>query len=99
MARAATATVDTIAIRVSDVSGQKNVRASAVSAYSTVGELVNGLLAKMGLKRRDVEGRPLEYHARLAREGRHLNGSELVGDALKDDDHIVLQPDIHAGGC
>jgi hypothetical protein len=98
MAQAATATVDTIALRVSDVSGQKSVKASAIPAYSTVGELVNGLLAKMGLKRQDVEGRPLEYRARLEREGRHLNGAELVGDALKNEDHIVLQPDIHAGG-
>ncbi len=100
MAQAATAaTMDTVAVRVSDVSGQKSVRASAIPAYSTVGELVSGLLAKMGLKRQDVEGRPLEYHARLEREGRHLNGSELVGDALKEDDHIVLQPDIQAGRC
>ena len=87
-----------IGLRISDVSGQKTVKASAVPAYTSVGELVHGLLAKMGLARNDVEGRPLNYHARLERVGRHLNSSELVGDVLQDEDHIVLQPNIDAGG-
>lgn len=90
----ATATLD---LRVSDVSGQRTARASGVSPSSTVGELVNGLLAKMSLQRNDVAGQPLQYRARLEREGRHLHSSELVGDALETDDHIVLQPEIHAG--
>lgn len=94
MSQAATMT---IGLRASDVSGQKSVRAPAVPAYSTIGELVQGLLAKMGLVRNDIEGRPLQYRARLDREGRHLHGSERVGDALKEDDHIVLQPNIDAG--
>ena len=91
------AAVMTIGLRASDVSGQKAVRAAAVPASSTIGELVQGLLAKMGLARNDVEGRPLQYRARLEREGRHLNGAERVGDALKEDDHLVLQPNIDAG--
>jgi hypothetical protein len=45
-----------------------------------------------------VEGRPLDYSARLDREGRHLNSSEIVGDALKEGDEIVLTPNIDAGG-
>ncbi|MGD0948410.1 MAG: hypothetical protein ABSA52_13360 [Candidatus Binatia bacterium] len=87
-----------LGLRASDVSGQKTVRASAVPVDATVGELVQGLLAKMGLNRNDVEGRPLNYYARLDREGRHLNGSEIVGDALKEGDEIVLTPNIDAGG-
>lgn len=86
-----------IGLRISDVSGQKTVKASAVPRHFTVGELVQGLLARMGLARNDVEGRPLHYRARLEREGRHLHGSELVGDALEDDDLLVLQPNIDAG--
>jgi hypothetical protein len=87
----------TLGLRASDVSGQKAVRASAVPTSFTVGELVRQLIAKMGLARNDVEGRPLAYQARLDREGRHLNGAETVGDALQEDDEIVLTPNIDAG--
>ena len=65
-----------------DVTGQKKVKVSSVPAEATVRELVHGLLAKMGLVRQDLAGQPLEYRARLEREGRHLNDSELVSDAL-----------------
>ena len=88
----------TLGLRVSDVTGQKSARASAVPLSSTIGELVQGLLAKMGLARADADGRPLQYYARLEREGRHLNGSELVGDSLQDDDELTLTPNIEAGG-
>ena len=87
----------TLGLRATDVSGQKTVRASAIPADATIGELVQGLLAKMGLSRNDTEGRPLQYYARLDRDGRHLNGSEIVGDALREDDEIVLTPNIDAG--
>jgi len=87
----------TLGLRASDVSGQKTVRAAGVPANFTVGELVQGLIAKMGLARNDVEGRPLDYQARLNREGRHLRGAETVGDALREDDEIVLTPNIDAG--
>ncbi|HVO28047.1 MAG TPA: hypothetical protein VMW56_30955 [Candidatus Margulisiibacteriota bacterium] len=88
----------TLGLKVSDVSGQKAVRATAVPLTSTIGELVQGLLAKLGLARHDAEGRPLHYHARLEREGRHLNGSELVGDSVQDGDELTLAPNIEAGG-
>lgn len=87
-----------LGLKVSDVSGQKAVRAASVPLTSTIGELVQGLLAKMGLSRNDSEGRPLQYYARLEREGRHLNGSELVGDSLQEDDELTLTPNIEAGG-
>ncbi len=80
-----------------DVTKQKKMRVSDVSSDSTVRELVQGLLARMRLVDKDVEGRPIEYRARLEREGRHLHDSELVGDALLPDDEIVLQPKINAG--
>ena len=93
----ATAAAATLALRVSDVSGQKSVRASGVERTSTIGELVQGLLAKMGLARNDAEGRPLSYYARLEREGRRLNATELVGESIEDDDEITLTPNISAG--
>ncbi len=94
----AQATAMTLGLRVNDVSGQKSAHASAVPLTATIGELVQGLLVKMGLARSDADGRPLHYYARLEREGRHLNGSELVGDSLQDDDELTLTPNIEAGG-
>jgi hypothetical protein len=85
-------------LRVSDVSGQKMAKASSVPITSTIGELVDGLLAKMGLARVDAQGRPLHYYARLEREGRHLNGAETVGEALQEGDELTLTPNIDAGG-
>jgi hypothetical protein len=93
----ATATM-TLGLTVSDVSGQKHVRASAVPTHVTISELVQRLIAKLGLARTGCAGQPLEYHARLDREGRHLHGTETVGDALQEDDALVLTPDIDAGG-
>ena len=98
MTEATATATSSIGLRVSDVSGQKTVRAAGVPGYTTVAELVQGLLHKIGLPRNDAEGRPLSYRARLNREGRHLNGNERVGEALKEDDHVVLQPNIDAGG-
>lgn len=94
MGQAATTTVG---LRASDVTGQKVVRAPAVPATFTVTQLVDRLIAKMGLSRNDAAGQPLSYQARLDREGRHLHGAETVGDALREGDSIVLTPNIDAG--
>lgn len=85
-------------LEVSDVSGQKRMTVDEYGAGATVGELVERLLAEMDLMREDGDGRPLTYHARLEREGRHLHASERVGDALQSGDRLVLQPNIDAGG-
>jgi len=87
-----------LGLRVSDVSGQKTVKASSIPLSATIGEVVDGLLAKMGLARIDAQGRPLNYYARLEREGRHLNGSETVGESLQEGDELTLTPNIDAGG-
>lgn len=86
-----------LSLQVNDVSGQKPFKVSNVPEDSTVGELIQGMLAQMSLPQNDVSGRPLTYHARLEREGRHLHASERVGDALQTDDQIILQPNIDAG--
>jgi len=88
-----------ISLQARDVSRQKLVRVDEVPPDATVGEMVQGLLGGgMNLPQTDAEGRPLNYHARLEREGRHLHASERVGDVLQKDDEIVLQPNIQAGG-
>jgi hypothetical protein len=83
---------------VSDVSGQKMVRVSYVANDATVSELVRGVLPGMQLPQNDAAGRPLTYHARLEREGRHLQASERVADTLQPGDRVVLQPNVDAGG-
>jgi hypothetical protein len=86
-------------LQVSDTSGQKRAMVNNVPGNSTVGELISGLLAGMQLPQNDTSGRPLVYHARLEREGRHLHGSEVVADALKSGDELVLTPNIEAGAA
>lgn len=87
---------ENVSILARDVSGQRHFRV-APEAESTVGEMLKNMLARMGLVTRDREGRPLEYRARLEREGRQLNPSEIVGDVLETEDEIVLTPRIQAG--
>jgi len=87
----------TIGITASDTSGQRSVRVKNVPADSTVGELLDVLMPRMNLGSAGANGNRLPMAARLDREGRHLNRSELVRDALRDQDHIVLHPQIMAG--
>ena len=94
MAEAMTATLD---IHARDVTGQKRFSISDIPVEQTVGEFVKSLIGRLTLVDRDHEGRPLEYRARLEREGRQLHGSELLRDALENDDEIVLTPWISAG--
>jgi hypothetical protein len=86
-----------IPLEISDVSGQKVFSVTNAPANNTVGELVHEMLGKMNLPRNDASGAPLTYQARLEREGRHLNASERIGDALERGDKLTLQPNIDAG--
>ncbi len=92
-----TTATGSLAFQASDVSGQKTLKLKGVPADASVGEVIQSLLPRMRLPPHDVEGRPLTYQVHLEREGRHLHASETVGDALQEDDHIVLQPNIMAG--
>jgi hypothetical protein len=82
---------------VTDVSGQKVMGVKGVPVDATVGELIDGLLDRMRLPANDSGGRPLTYHARLDREGRHLQGTERVAEAVQTGDRLVLQPNVDAG--
>lgn len=93
----ATAVMNT-EFEVSDVTGQKVLAVTQVPTDATVGELMRGLIGRMRLPPNDTAGRPLTYHARSDREGRHLLGSERVADAVLPGDRVVLQPNVDAGG-
>jgi hypothetical protein len=84
---------------VSDVTGQKVLAVSDVPDDLTVNDLIQGLLGRMRLPANDSAGRPLSYHARLDREGRHLQGAERVQQSVQPGDRVVLQPNVDAGGC
>ena len=97
MGKAETLVGGGVDIQVSDVSEQKVANVANVPNDSTVGELIQGLLSQLDLPLNDSQQRPLTYHARLEREGRHLHASETVGEALQSGDRVVLQPNIDAG--
>jgi hypothetical protein len=88
----------TLDISATDVTGQNVVNVNALDREMTVGELLEGLVPRMRLPQLANGGRPLTYHARLEREGRHLHATEIVGEALEEQDRIMLQPTIEAGG-
>ena len=86
-------------ILASDVTGQTvvNVGIADGDREMSVGELLDSLVPRMKLPRLGNGGRPLTYHARLEREGRHLHATEIVGEALQPKDRIMIQPTIEAG--
>ena len=82
-----------------DVTGQRTFSVRDLAGDTTVQELIQGLVPRMGLPAEDSTGTPQAFHAFLERDGgRHLRPSETVGEALRDHDEIVLHPDVQAGG-
>ena len=87
---------DELFVHASDVTGQRSGRVRA-PRDATVGDWVEALVGRLSLKRKDADGNPYAYRPRLEREGRHLNASEIVGEVLQEDDHVVLHPNVNAG--
>ncbi len=83
---------------VTDVTGQKVFGVSNIQDQMTITDLISGLVSRMRLPANDSAGRPLSYHARLDREGRHMQGTERVRESVQPGDRIVLQPNVDAGG-
>ena len=88
--------LDGVRINASDVTGQKSLQVR-VARDATIGEWIQSVLDDLDLNRKDAYGTPHPYRARLEREGRHLNASEIAGEVLREDDHVVLQPGVMAG--
>lgn len=91
-------TVTNNRFEVTDVSGQKVLAVSDVPEEVTITDLISNLRERMRLPANDAAGRPLSYHARLDREGRHLQGHERVRESVQPGDRVVLQPNVDAGG-
>jgi hypothetical protein len=86
-----------IDFEVTDVTGYRAMRVTAYPPDHTIGEMVRTLVSRMELTTTNPAGVDYTYHARLEREGRHLNASELVGEAVRPGDRLSLQPNIDAG--
>src|SRR5215470_17553991 len=82
-----------------DATGQRKYAVRDLPVDTTVHELIRGLVARMGLPAHDASGTPQSFHAFLERDGRHLQATETVGDALRNQDEIVLHPDVQAGAA
>lgn len=80
-----------------DATGQRKFSVKDLAADTTVQELIRGLVPRMGLPPEDSTGTPQAFHAFLERTGVHLRSSQTVGDVLRDQDEIVLHPDVQAG--
>jgi len=87
---------DTLTLHVQDMSGQREYVARDVPSDALWSEAMSSIVAKMSLPKNSPSGDSV-WTGRLEREGRHLHGSEVVGDALQTGDHIVLQPEVNAG--
>lgn len=84
-------------LQVGDVSGQKQFVLNDVEPDATVREMLMKVVPELRMPMTDVAGRPLAYQARLDREGRHLHGSERIGDAVLEGDRVTILPNIDAG--
>ncbi len=91
--------LDRIDISASNVSRQKRVDLKGVPTERTMGELLDGvLIPRLHLPRFDSEGRQVNYAARIERTGVKFQRSGLIADGLEQGDHVVVQPEIQAGG-
>ncbi len=87
-----------LTVEASDVSGSKVSEISDIPIDYSVGEMVSSIIAEMQFPANDSAGNPLPYRAHLEREGRQLNPSEVVGDAIRQNDKLRIEPDnIDAG--
>lgn len=82
-----------------DATGQRKFSVRDLPGDTSVQELIRGLVPQMGLPSEDSTGTPQAFHAFLERDGRHLQSSETVGEVLRDQDEIVLHPDVQAGSA
>ena len=85
-------------VTASDVYAQKEATYNNAPADATINEMIDSVVQDLRMPRHDVNGQSLLYYARLQREGRQLNGGERVGEALQNGDHLVIVPQIQAGG-
>ena len=95
----AATTMTSLSFSVRDNSGQRRYAVRNYRSEATVGELIRGLVERMGLTSENAETIDEVYHAFSGREGRHLRSAEIIGDVIEEGDEITLRPDVQAGGA
>ncbi len=95
----ATTTMENISFTAKDNSGQRRYAVRNYRSGATVGDLIHGLVERMGLRSEGAETIDDVYHAFSGREGRHLRSAEIIGDVIEEGDEIILRPDVQAGGA
>lgn len=83
-------------ISVTDVTGSRRVTIEAGEDEASIGEMLDGITARMGSPTTDSGGRPIMWTLRNNRTGERLHRSQSVAE-LEDGDEVTLQPNIDAG--
>ena len=81
-----------------DVTGQRRV-SMELDRQSTVDELIRGTSSRMNLFNDEEAGdkRRVTWFARDDKRGVALRPSQVVGEALRDQDTVRIQPEVSAG--
>jgi len=87
---------NTMTIHATDVTGQRRV-AVEIDRGSTVADLLRGTSSRMNLYEEDEEQRRVTWYARDEKRGVALRPSQVVGEALQDQDTVRVQPEVSAG--
>jgi len=87
---------NTITLHVSDMTGQRQFVARDVPTDASWGETMDSIMGKMDLPANSPDDEAV-WMGRLEREGRQLRANEIVGDACRDQDHVVFQKEVNAG--
>jgi len=87
---------ETMTVHVQDATGQRQCTMRDLPRDASWGEVMKVALSNLKLPKSSA-GQDTIWTGRLEREGRHLHSSEVIADALQDDDRVVLQPETTAG--
>ena len=87
---------ETLTLHFQDMSGQRRFVARRVPLDATFGDVRDSVVGRMALPPSTPDGEN-RWTGLLRREGRHLHGTEVVGDALVEGDRIELASEVIAG--
>lgn len=83
-------------IHTTDVTGQRRVSLE-IDRQSTVDDLIRSTSNRMNFAPEDADDRRVTWFARDDKRGVALRPSQVVGEALHDQDTVRIQPEVSAG--
>jgi hypothetical protein len=87
---------ETLTVNATDVTGQRRVSLQT-RRDQTIDELTEQIRTSMRLHAEDSDGRQVAYDLRHEGRAIGLAPSQIVGEALRDEDTVRVQPKISAG--